>query len=33
MCDYEFSGIAVSVGGGGGLDIGVALGATISVVI
>jgi len=33
ICDYEFSGIAVSVGGGGGLDIGVALGATISMVI
>jgi hypothetical protein len=33
ICNYEFSGIAVSVGGGGGLDIGVALGATISMVI
>ncbi|MPZ44054.1 MAG: hypothetical protein GEV05_11730 [Betaproteobacteria bacterium] len=30
ICDYEFDGLAVSIGGGGGLDIGVALGATFS---
>jgi hypothetical protein len=33
ICHYEFSGIAVSVGGGGGLDIGVALGATMSTIL